>query len=285
MLIRTLTVAAMLALAAAPVAAATPQKAPVTAPETMTIADLMYATGLDQVFSQFGATIAASPTEQGLPAPAEFIRAWQVTANEVFEPDALQGELTRLLDEKFSAGELAEFATFFRSTFGRTITEFERVVVVMSPADQLAARDEGAALLEDIAEGSPRDKQLDEIMTLVSADITRTMVGESVRGMLIGMSAARQSGDIEVPWEEIEAELARIMPSMDAEIEATQRAMMAYAYRVLSQDELEQYLQFLRTDAAQKLYAVASYAVGSVVTASMHRFGTALAHRMAQVNV
>jgi hypothetical protein len=285
MLIRTLSFAALLALAALPANALTPVLAPIQAPDSLSTEELMAVTGLDEVFTQFGATIAASPTEQGIPVQPEFLRAWQATAVEVFDPATLKGDLTGLLEGKFSVEELDQFATFFHSDFGRRITALERAVAIMPPEDQLAARDAGAALIEDLVKGSVRDKALDEVMELVSAEITRVMVGQSVRGMLIGMSAAGQTGDIEVPWEEIEAQLAEIMPSMDAEIEATQRAIMAFAYQPLSEDEMESYLKFLRTDAAKKFYAIAGVSVGRIVTDSMSRFGQALAQRLKQVNV
>jgi hypothetical protein len=61
--------------------------------------------------------------------------------------------------------------------------------------------------------------------------------------------------------------------------------MMAYAYRGLTDDELDRYSAFLRTGPAQKLYAIAAYAVGQIVARSMSSFGETLAARMASVNI
>ena len=75
------------------------------------------------------------------------------------------------------------------------------------------------------------------------------------------------------------------MPGLLVEIGQTQRAMMAYAYRSLSDDELDRYIAFLRTPAAQKFYAIAAYAVGRIVADGMADFGEALAATMKSINV
>ena len=58
-----------------------------------------------------------------------------------------------------------------------------------------------------------RATQLDEIMELVSAEIDRTMAGAIDAGNADRHVMSRQRGDIEVPWEEIDAQLAAMMPA------------------------------------------------------------------------
>ena len=106
-----------------------------------------------------------------------------------------------------------------------------------------------------------------------------------MRGILIGLSMATQQGDIEVPWEEIELQLDAIMPGLESDIALTQKALMFFAYEQFSEAEIDEYLVFLRTRSAQKLYAVSAYAIGDIVAERMHAFGEALAARLARVNV
>lgn len=285
MLVRALAIALCLASSSVPAYAVTPAVAPLEAAESMTVEELMTATALDQIFNTFAETIASSPEAQGVPVPAHFLRAWKQTANEVFQPDQLHGALATELRNKFSEAELAELATFFRDDFGMRITAIENDVQQLSAEDQLAARDEGISLIEDMDATSRRSGQLDEIMTLVSAEVGRAMLGQAMRAMLMSMAVSGGAGDIEVPWEEIDAQLEQILPGLEAEITMTQRAIMAYAYKDLADDELEQYLQFLRTDASQKFYAVLGLSVGRIMESTMSRFGEELAHRLNQVNV
>jgi hypothetical protein len=111
------------------------------------------------------------------------------------------------------------------------------------------------------------------------------MVGQSVRAMLLGMAVSHQHGDIEVPWSEIDAQVTAMMPDLQARVSASQRALMAYAYRDLSDGDLDRYISFLETPAAQKLYSSAAIAVGRIVTHGMSTFGKAFANRMASVEI
>lgn len=284
MLIRALAVAAFLSTSSVTASASSPSMAQAET-AVISVGELMQATALDEVFTQFGAAIAASPQEQGVPFDAMLSSVWVEAAGEVFDAKSMHGALASALEGKFSPEEENVLAAFFRSDFGRRITELERAVQLLGPEAQLTARAEGLSLVEAIADGSRRDQQFDEIMTLVSADIASAMVGQSVRGMLIGMSLAQQRGDLEVPWEEIDQHLAQILPGIEADVAATQRAMMAYAYRDLPEADLDLYLAFLRTSAAQRFYALASYSIGRIVTDSMTTFGETLASKMGRVNV
>jgi hypothetical protein len=284
MLIRALAVAALLSTSGITAFALSPAQAQ-TETAAISVAELMQATALDEVFTQFGAAIAASPQEQGVPFDAMLTSVWAEAAREVFDARSMHGALANALDGKFSREEEEVLAAFFRSDFGRRITELERAVQTLGPEAQLSARAEGLSLVEAIGDGSRRDLQFDEMMALVSADIASAMVGQSVRGMLIGMSLAQQRGDIEVPWEEIDQHLAQILPGIEADVAATQRAMMAYAYRDLPEEDLDRYLGFLRTPAAQRFYALASYSIGRIVTDSMTTFGETLASKMGRVNI
>jgi hypothetical protein len=163
------------------------------------------------------------------------------------------------------------------------MTSLERNAALLGPAGQSAAIDRGETLLAR----APviRSTQVDQLMELVSAEISAAMVGQSLRALLLGLSVSHQQGQIAVPWEEIDTQVKAMMPGLLIDIGHTQRAMMAYAYRDLSDDDLDRYITFLRTPAAQKFYAIAAYAVGRIVADGMADFGEAFAARMQSVNV
>jgi hypothetical protein len=265
-----------LGLSAAPVTAQTEAYA-------ISTADLMRATALDQVDSHISASIASAPETQAMPFNATMNAAWDEASNEVFAADRMHSELATALDDKFSPEDYEVYAAFFASDFGTRVSEIERAITMLPPEASETARLHGLELIEG---GSPRrHEQVEEMLKLVSADMTNAMVRSSVRGMLIGMSVTAQQGDITVPWEEIDAQLDAIMPGIEADIEITQRALMYFAYRDLTEADLNIYLEFLRTDAAQRFYAVAAYAVGEIMGERMETFGETLAHKLARVSV
>jgi hypothetical protein len=247
------------------------------------VAELMQATALDLVFEQFGAAIAASARVSDISTDEVFLSHWEAAAASSFNGSALRSRLAGALEGKFSEAEQAALRQFFRSDFGRRISSLERDVAKLDATAQAFATGQGQHL--SATAGAVRSTQLDDLMQLTSAEISGAMAAQSMRALLLGMSISHQRGDIQVPWEEIDAQVQAVLPSLVAEHTRAQRGMMAYAYRSLSDDELDRYIAFLRTEPAQKLYAIAAYAVGQIVARSMSSFGEALAARMASVNV
>jgi hypothetical protein len=285
MLARALAVALCLATATLPAFAVTPVTAPAQSVSPMTTEELMASTALDQLFSTFAETIAASPEQQGLPLPEDFAETWKETSFAVFKPDEMHGALATAFKDRFDAAEMTELGAFYRSDFGKHISAIEAAIQAMGVDEQIAARDEGLALLDTAGAEAKRTKQVDEIMVLVSAEVGRTMLGQAMRAMMVSMTMSGATGDIEVPWTEIDAQLALMLPGLEQEVAATQRALMAYAYRDLSDDELDRYIGFLRTDVSMKFYAVLGYSVGVIMEKAMGKFGEELAYRLNRVNV
>jgi hypothetical protein len=260
---------------------------PMIAAETQladfSVAELMQATALDLVFDQFGAAIAASARVSDISTDEIFLSHWEAAAASSFNGAALRTRLASTLDGKFSDAERAELGQFFRSDFGHQISTLERAAAELGAEGQTTALAAGQTLSDKA--GLVRSTELDDLMELMSAEISGVMAGQSMRALLLGMSVSHQRGDIQVPWEDIDAQVNAMMPSLLADHTRAQRAMMAYAYRDLSDDELERYIAFLRTAPAQKLYTIAAYAVGQIVARSMSSFGETLAARMASVNI
>jgi len=266
---------------------ALPAPSPPIAAETrvadFSVAELMQATALDLIFEQFGGAIAASARVSDISTDEIFLSHWEAAAASSFNGPDLRSKLASTLDGKFSEDERVALGKFFRSDFGQRISDLEREVAKLGAEDQANALTEGVTLS---AEAGPiRSTQLDDLMELMSAEISGVMAGQSMRALLLGMSVSHQRGDIQVPWQEIDAQVEAMMPSLLADHTRAQRAMMAYAYRWLSDDDLDRYIAFLRSGPAQKLYAIAAYAVGQIVARSMSSFGETLAARMASVNI
>jgi hypothetical protein len=274
---------AVLGLAVPVLPAPPPPIAAETHVADFSVAELMQATALDLIFDQFGEAIATSARVSDISSDEIFLSHWEAAAASSFNGPALRSRLASSLNGKFSADERIALGEFFRSDFGLGISALERAVARLSADDQIAALAEGEALSSEA--DTVRSTQLDDLMELMSAEISGVMAGQSMRALLLGMSVSHQRGDIEVPWQEIDAQVEAMMPSLIADHTRAQRAMMAYAYRGLSDDDLDRYIEFLRTAPAQKLYAIAAYAVGQIVARSMSSFGETLAARMASVNI
>lgn len=284
MSIRALALSVLL-LGLAPLPGPTPLALAQEAPAAATLEELLEASALKGIFEGFGESISSSAESSGMPFEPAFLEAWQAAAEEVFAPALLAADFEARLADRFTQAELEELAVFFRSDFGKQVSAIENEVQSLSPGDQLAARDEGLALLEDLPPDSARSAAIEEALELVGAEMGRAMLGESMRAMMVGIAMSGAQGEIEVPWDEIDAQLDMLLPGLDAEVLASQRGIMAYAYRDLDDAQMEDYLAFLRTDAARRFYGVVGVAAGLVIHDAMARFGETLATRLNRVDV
>lgn len=255
------------------------------APAAATLTELLEASALEGIFEGFGESISSSAESSGMPFEPAFLAAWKAAAEEVFAPDLLEADFEARLEGRFTPAELEELARFFRSDFGKQISAIENGVQSLSADDQLAARDEGLALLDELPPDARRSAAIEEALDLVGAEMGRAMLGESMRAMMVGIAMSGAQGEIQVPWEEIDAQLEMLLPGLDAEVLASQRGIMAYAYRDLDDAQMEDYLAFLRTEAARRFYAVVGVSAGLVIHDAMARFGEALATRLNRVDV
>lgn len=248
------------------------------------IAQLLEMSSLDQAFDQSGAAMEDAAAVHGIPLSADMDRAWREAAREAFVPERMQAKLVEVLEGRVTAAEANAIAGFYGTPLGRKVRRLDRAVMALEPAAQQRALDEGSALLGQMGEDSQRRRQFDQMLNLVSADLAATMAAQSIRGMLIGMSVAPQRGDIEIPWSEIDAQLDAIMGTLEAEIAASQQAMLAFAYSQLSDAELEEFLDFLRTPAARKFYGLAFVAVAGIDGAAMVEFGETLMSKLNEID-
>lgn len=247
------------------------------------LTQLMQATALDLAFEQFGATIAAAARDGDISRDATFLAHWQAAAASAFHVPALRSQLASSLDGKFTDAERLDLGAFYGTGLGRAITELERDVARLDAGGQAAALLEGFVLTQTAA--AARSSQLDDLMRLMGAELSGVLAGQQIRALLLGMAVSQQRSDIEVPWEEIDAQVVAMLPDLIAEQAQTQRALMAFAYRNLGDDELDRYIAFLRTGPARHLYAVAADAIGQIATRSMSRFGQMLAMRLSSVAI
>jgi hypothetical protein len=251
--------------------------------DSSAIAALMQATALNDVFSQFGAGIAAQARLDDISTDQVFLAHWHATADKVLDAETLSRRLSQALSGRISVGEETELNLFFMSPLGRRISVLERDVARLAPAAQREAIYLGQGLVNAVA--PDRRKLLDRLMALSSTEISRSMVCQSVRAMLVGLALAHQRAPIELPWADIDAQVAAMQPGLVSELGTEQRALMAYAYRGLTDADLTQYVGFLEKPSARHFYAEAAFAVNQIVSTVMREFGETLAARMASVSI
>ena len=255
---------------------ATTVAAPVAGP-----ADVLRSAGFGDVFAAFGQSIVFSPRQQGV-TDERFLRAWERDVATTFGSDALNTELVDRLGT-LDPADLAGVAGFLGSPFGLRVAALEHAAQTVPPDEQIAVLAKGQTLYWRISD--TRRAQFDELMHLSGMEVSFAILSETLRATAVSLHMSQETGDLEVPWEEIDAGVAEQLSGMhDRLLEAT-RATFAYTYESLTDEELEAYLVFLRAPAAQNFYGAATVAVGDIIRRTMVALGQSVAARLNAVQI
>lgn len=244
-------------------------------------ADVMRSMGLDQLFTQFGRSIAQGPRQQGI-TDEHFLAAWEPVTRDLFARDELNARLVRMLERGLEAAELARVRDFLNSPFGSRVTRLEQQAQATGSEEQIAAIARGQVLYLQADAG--RRALLEELLELSGAELTFAVLGESLRGMAVGMHLMAH-GDLDVPWEEIDALVEARLVGMRQSLAEASRGALALTYAELSNDELADYAEFLASPATRKFYTVASVTVGALIREAMFALGEDVAARLQRVAV
>jgi hypothetical protein len=269
-MLRALVLALMLILPALPLAAA----------ESASGA-LMRQIGFDVLFRDFGTTLALSPRQHGV-GDERFLAAWEKCTSTAFGNNGLNDRLQQSLSASLSDAELQSVGSFLASPLGQRLAGLERTTREIAPERQLETLAKGKTLYFVLPE--TRRARFEEVMALSGADVTFTMLGESLRGMALGLHLSAK-GDIELSWDEIDAEVQSKLAGLKESLIDATRSTLAFTYAGLSDEELESYLEFLRDPATRKFYATVTAAIGHIIEETMFDISQDVAARLSAVAV
>jgi hypothetical protein len=242
---------------------------------------LLAIAGLDGIFQRFGETVAGSARRGGI-SDKRFIETWEATTREAFGRTDLALSLRASLDRELAADEATGIESFYASPAGGRVAALEALTQAIDPARQLETIAKGQARY--LAASSRRQQQIEELLTLSNAEFTFALLAESLRGMALGLHLSK-SGDIAVPWEEIDAGVAAQLEGMRDSLSEASRGVMAFTYAPLSDDELDAYLDFMRDPATRRFHAVTTLVIGSAIRDTMASLGPKVAEKLAAVAI
>lgn len=253
------------------------------ADETFDTRALMRATGLDEVFDRMDTGVTESLIASPLATDPRTVAAIGKSAREAFVASQMHDRLATALEGKFTPPELAELQAFYTDTVGIEVTELERAALRLDHEGYLAAVREGDEIFSQIA--PERIAQYDAMQELLSEGLQEAMLRHTIRAVITSLVVGTSGGDIAVPWDAIDAQVEQVMPAAIAEQQLSQRRMSSYMYRDVSDDDLQAYIDFLRTDTARRFYEVAVTAIVLINADAMQAFGEALGREMRAVGV
>lgn len=258
--------------------------APATAaPAASPIADIVRDAAISDALDSFGSSIRDMARGGELSANRMFLRHWEATAAEVFAATRLAPRLISSIDADLTAEDEASLLAFYASPLGRKVSRLERALHEVSAAEAQAAADRGRQLLSGLSPQRLRD--LDRAMALGGPDIGAKLACQSLRVLLLGLSLAGQDGEIELPWADVDAQVAATAPGMIAQYRRDDLAIAAYLYAPLTDSELAAYVATLDTTAMRHLYGASAAAIDTLVQRAVKTFGAELAVRLRSVAI
>lgn len=242
---------------------------------------LLEASGLDTVFKGYGEGIAEGIVTEGI-TDKRFLAAWADAAATSFDPPVLIELLESALASAIDAAQREELLAFYQSPLGIKIVGYEKAGNDLEPAQQAKAVVDGLSILDELDDASARRRQLADIFSLSGAEVAPELVRQSSRAMMLGLALSGGANASELPWDAIDAQIEAMMPAIKAELTSYLEALSASLYAPLSDDELDDYIAFLRTDAARDFIDTGNAALKQILAAAMAQFGETLGRRLTQ---
>ena len=253
---------------------------PLTAAEPVSDT-LMRQAGMDSLFRDFGTTLALSPRQHGV-GDTRFLSAWETCTSAAFGDNDLNRRLAERLGQSLSDDEMAGIGTFLASPLGLRLAGLERTTRDIALDRQIETLAKGKTLY--FVAPQTRRARFEEVMQLSGAEVGFAMLGESLRGMALGLHLSAK-GDIALSWEEIDASVTAQLTGLEDSLADATRSTLAFTYADLSDADLDAYLDFLRAPATRKFYATLTLAIGEIIEETMFGIGQDVAARLDAVAI
>jgi hypothetical protein len=244
--------------------------------EDQDLAELESLTGLDTMFDELTGGFATGA--QHVITDERYLTAWQGALKEAFVPAAMRGEMFKVFPGALTDADRAALLQFYRSDFGRRISGLEAEAHGADPASvhQVAQRDFEAA--------TPERRQLvRDLLDAVNSEAAKQMFVESLRSMVMAAVLTSTKGVGPIPWDQINGRVDQIAPGMLAALDNEMQLQSTYAYRDLSDGDMQRYIDFLKSEPAQKFYGLVIYGSAMVTDHAMTTLGTSFATRLNQL--
>lgn len=238
--------------------------------------------GLGRPFRQLGETIAGSPRRGAATADERFLREWEAASREAFDAVDIDRVLVLALTAGLIEGDVEAIEIFVGSPLWARIIALQTSASAMPLEAQIAALAKGQALLLRASPG--RRSQIEEMLRLGQAEAMIAMLAESLRGLALGLHLSKY-GDIEVPWEEIDAHVETTLGDMESALLEAGLGSLASTFESLDDEEIEAYLDYLRAPATQRLQTLTTTALGFALHDAMRAIGAKVAARLSAVAI
>ncbi len=181
------------------------------------------------------------------PVGREEYLAFRKALIDAFDPQRVTATLKRHIDQNYDAGKMARVLAMLEDPLGRKMTELE--LEAQTPQAQMEMMQMGNIIM---GQATPKRmalvQRLDEVTgaSQFSLDMQMTMAEVTMRNLNRIVPAAQR-----IPPEQMEQMLQQMRMQSVYPVRQGTRLNMIYAYRSVTDEELERYIELNETDYAR----------------------------------
>lgn len=249
---------------------------PATAEEEMNIEEILEHTGILTQYREMSIIVERTADElAAVSADQNFKKDFLNASREVFNPDEMISECIAIFKARFPVEFSVPISQFLRTPLGERINETE--LYASSTVNKDIVESVGGDIFSILPEEDPERLHLYERMI---NDLGFQEHGEALAlnmgyAMLVGVFASGK-GPVTIPHDQIKFLLEAGRSEMSREIEKKIMVNTAFAYRDISLQEMEIYLTFLQTEAAEKFYEILFFSFNKILSERAQKFGERL---------
>lgn len=251
---------------------------PAHAVEVEKMRELLRIMGFDVAMEAIGPSFSGAKEGIGGRTP-EFDDVWDRTALEVFPPGEIFEAHARAIAPKFSDAEWLTLVAYFNEGLGAKVTQMENKA--HRPDGEAEKARIGDDLLAQTADENPeRLAQIDTLIRVLSTEEESLAYAMNISyAMAMGLASTGQ-----LPAELTEQQILEMLqaqaPEMREDMRNSAIRSNVYTYRDLSNEELQQYIDFLSADPAKKLYEALHAESAVLIPALVQRLGRTVMEKM-----
>ncbi|MEJ2690016.1 MAG: DUF2059 domain-containing protein, partial [Deltaproteobacteria bacterium] len=242
--------------------------------------------GLDKQLEQLPLVIQAS-FEQASQAdktiqklPGNIISIIKTSIREAFNPASLKAAMLTEIRENLAAQDIEEVLDWLDSPLGKKCTKLEEAA---STPDAFAKMQQYAARIQ---KSPPTAKRLNILQKLDSA-VKGTESGVDIAiNCQVAVALATVStlpSEQQRSLKDISRELEKNRPQLEAMVRSQVLLTHLYTYRNLTDDEIQQYIEFASSPAGSKYHSVTGEALKKAFYAGSIRWGKSIGEAMKQM--
>jgi hypothetical protein len=217
--------------------------------------------------------------QQGVPIDEKFEKAWAEAVPTAYQADKILAVVDQGLEKLLTKEEKSFLLDHYASPLGKRITDLEIQASKAELQDEIQANAQKLMADPNNADRIALYGEIDKACGATSIAVEMAM--NVALAMSIGLASAAE-GPKEVDIESIRAELEKQRPALTQQITGDVLEAFAFAYKDLKTEELNSYLDFLKSPTARKFNVGTAKLISETLTTQSHELGRLLGQILAR---